>query len=301
MENFSSLIGQDHIKRQLGFYLDSQTSNTRIPFIMMNGAKGSGKTEFCRGFAKALKKPMMEINCSTIKDSNQFFEQIFVPHIMNKDVTVLFDECHALPKSLMMTFLTVFNTQGPAVREFSFNDEIAEFNFNKQTYLFATTDQEKVFAPLKDRFTIIDFKPYSSAEMAQIIKVATSWVEFRDDVLETISDSVRGNARSAVLRANEILRYCNKNNQSFFDPSSWEDLCSLVNIEKNGLSNSEIEVLNILKERGDCTLTMLSAVTGLSRSTLQRDVESFLLKKNFIRIDITRKITSKGLNVLAGL
>jgi Holliday junction resolvasome RuvABC ATP-dependent DNA helicase subunit len=46
---------------------------------------------------------------------------------------------------------------------------------------------------------------------------------------------------------------------------------------------------------------MLSAVTGLSRSTLQRDVESFLLKKNFIRIDVTRKITSKGLNVLAGL
>jgi Holliday junction resolvasome RuvABC ATP-dependent DNA helicase subunit len=137
--------------------------------------------------------------------------------------------------------------------------------------------------------------------MAQIIKVATSWVEFRDDVLETISDSVRGNARSAVLRANEILRYCNKNNQSFFDPSSWEDLCNLVNIEKNGLSNSEIEVLNILKERGDCTLTMLSAVTGLSRSTLQRDVESFLLKKNFIRIDVTRKITSKGLNVLASL
>jgi Holliday junction resolvasome RuvABC ATP-dependent DNA helicase subunit len=137
--------------------------------------------------------------------------------------------------------------------------------------------------------------------MAQIIKVATSWVEFRDDVLETIADSVRGNARSAVLRANEILRYCNKNNQSFFDSSSWEDLCSLVNIEKNGLSNSEIEVLNILKERGDCTLTMLSAVTGLSRSTLQRDVESFLLKKNFIRIDVTRKITSKGLNVLASL
>ena len=301
MENFSNLVGQDHIKRQLSFYLDSQNTDSRIPFVMMNGAKGLGKTEFCRAFAKALKKPIMEINCSTIKDSNQFFEQIFVPLIMNNKITVLFDECHALPKSLMMTFLTVFNTQGPTVRQFAVNDSIAEFDFNKQTYLFATTDQEKVFAPLKDRFTIIDFKPYTSNEMAQIISKTASWVKFDDDVLNTISESVRGNARSAVLRTDEILRYCNKHNQSSFGADSWSDLCNLVNIEKNGLRNSEIEVLNILKERGDCTLSMLSSVTGLSRSTLQRDVETFLLKKNFIRIDVTRKITSKGLNALASL
>ena len=300
MENFSNLVGQDHIKRQLDFYLDSQNSDTRIPFIMMNGAKGLGKTEFCRNFAKALKKPIMEINCSTIKSSNDFFDQIFVPLIMNQEITVLFDECHALPKSLMMTFLTVFNTQGSAVRQFSFNDNIAEFDFNKQTYLFATTDQDKVFAPLKDRFTIIDFKPYTSSEMAQIISKTASWVDFQDDVLDVVADSVRGNARSAVLRSDEILRYCNKNNQSLFGVSDWTELCNLVNIEKNGLRNSEIEVLNILKERGDCTLGMLSSVTGLSRTTLQRDVESFLLKKNFIRIDGTRKITSKGLNALAG-
>jgi len=300
MENFSNLVGQDHIKRQLDFYLNSQSSETRIPFIMMNAAKGSGKTEFCRNFAKALKKPIMEINCSTIKDSSQFFDQIFVPMIMNNKITVLFDECHALPKSLMMSFLTVFNTQGPTVRQFAFNDNIAEFDFNKQTYLFATTDQEKVFAPLKDRFTIIDFKPYTSNEMAQIISKTADWVEFKDDVLEVVAESVRGNARSAVLRSDEILRYCNKNNQSVFGLDDWTELCSLVNIEKNGLRNSEIEVLTILKERGDCTLGMLSSVTGLSRTTLQRDIESFLLKKNFIRIDGTRKITTKGLNALAG-
>lgn len=299
--NFSHLIGQDHIKRQLDFYLDGEKSGSTVPFIMMNGAKGLGKTEFCRGFAKALKKPMIEINCSTIKDSNQFFEQIFIPLIMNNEITVLFDECHAMPKSLMMSFLTVFNTENTSVRQFAFNDGIAEFNFNKQTYLFATTDQEKVFAPLKDRFTIIDFKPYTVGEMANIIQKKASWVVFFDDVLETIAESVRGNARSAALRAEEILRYCNKNNQNTFSLDSWANLCSLVNIEKSGLRNSEIEVLNTLKERGNCTLGMLSSVTGLSRSTLQRDVESYLLKKKFIHIDVTRKITSDGLKALASL
>lgn len=299
--NFSHLVGQDHIKRQLEFYSTGQKSGSIIPFIMMNGAKGLGKTEFCRSFAKSLAKPLLEINCSTIKSSDDFFDQVFIPFVMNNEITVLFDECHCIPKSLMMTFLTVFNTENTSVRQFAFNDNVAEFDFNKQTYLFATTEQDKVFAPLKDRFNIIDFKPYNNNEMAQIIEKSTSWVKFEDDVLESVADSVRGNARSAVQRAKDIINYCNQKNQSSFSIDDWNSLCYVVNIQSKGLRNSEIEVLRILRDRGNCSLGMLSSVTGLSRTALQKDVESFLLKKNFMMIDGHRKITSEGLKVLANL
>ena len=36
-----------------------------------------------------------------------------------------------------------------------------------------------------------------------------------------------------------------------------------LGIKPLGLSNIEIEILSILKERGNCSLQMLSAVTGM--------------------------------------
>ena len=106
------LIGQAQLKKRLQFYTDSKKATGVIPFLMFNGAKGLGKTEFAKQFAKTLGKPMIEINCSTIRNGEQFFEQIFIPAILDKDVTILFDEAHALPNDLVMAFLTIFNVVG---------------------------------------------------------------------------------------------------------------------------------------------------------------------------------------------
>ena len=65
-----------------------------------------------------------------------------------------------------------------------------------------------------------------------------------------------------------------------------------------GLSNIEVEILRILDERGDCTLQMLSSVTGMSRSALQRDAEIYLLRQGLLKIDGLRKITKKGVDLL---
>jgi len=296
---FNSLIGQDHIKRQLDFYLRAHKATGVTPFLMFNGAKGLGKTEFAKQFAKELKKPMLEINCSTIKNSKQFFEQIFMPVIMDNEITILFDECHALPKDLVMAFLTVFNIDNSRRREFNFEDSSLEFNFEKQTYVFATTEPDRLFAPFKDRLTIIDFKPYSQPELADILKKKLDYVVFDDATLATISDSLRGNARSAVKRAKEIGMYCESKNQSKFGPQDWKELCHDLGINALGLTNTEIEILHVLKNRGDCTLGMLSAATGLSRTCIQRDSEIYLLKKGLINIDIKRKITSEGIRAIS--
>ena len=296
---FNSLIGQDHIKRQLDFYLRAHKATGVTPFLMFNGAKGLGKTEFAKQFAKELKKPMLEINCSTIKNSKQFFEQIFMPVIMDNEITILFDECHALPKDLVMAFLTVFNIDNSRRREFSFEDSSLEFNFEKQTYVFATTEPDKLFAPFKDRLTIIDFKPYSQIELSDILQKKLDHVSFDSATLVSISDSLRGNARSAVKRAKEIEMYCESKNQAPFGPQDWKELCHDLGIDALGLTNTEIEILHVLKNRGDCTLGMLSAATGLSRTCIQRDSEIHLLKKGLMNIDIKRKITPAGIRAIS--
>ena len=298
---FDSLIGQNHIKRQLKFYVDAYKATRTTPFIMFNGAKGLGKTEFSKQFAKELKKPLLEINCSTIKNNQQFFEQIFMPVIMDNEITILFDEAHALPKELVMAFLTVFNVEGSKRKSLEWRDSTFEFNFEKQTFIFATTELDKLFAPFKDRLTIIDFKPYSEEELGQILQKKLDWVSFEDGVMDNIAPTLRGNARAAVKRSIEISMYCESRNTAKFGQKEWKSLCDLLGINPSGLSNTEMEILNILKERGDCTLAMLSAATGLSRTAIQRDAEIYLLRKGAIKIEGTRKITNLGMRILSGV
>jgi Holliday junction resolvasome RuvABC ATP-dependent DNA helicase subunit len=298
---FENMIGQPQIKSTLQFYVEAAQNGGIIPPVLFTGARGLGKTEFAREFSKNLKKPILEINCSTIKNNRQFFEQIFVPIVMNNDVVLIFDECHSLPKDLQNAFLTVFNVEKGFRKHFEWDGSSMEFDFSRQSYLFATTEPDKIFAPLKDRFEEIDFRPYSSDEMAKILSGRTDWVEFQDSILDKIVPTLRGNARSAVKRAKQICLYCEGKNNHKFGANEWKDMCDTLGITADGLSNSEIQILSVLKQRGPCTLAMLSAATGFSRTALQRDIEMHLLRKGFMRIDGKREITGAGVNALEKL
>ena len=304
---FPDLVGQDAVKKKLSFYLDAFEKTGVCPFLNLIGAKGLGKTEFAKAFAKNLynedgdRRTFLEINCSTIKNNEQFFEQIFLPVISDNEITVLFDECHALPQDLTMAFLTIFNTEKNARKHFEWNEMTFEFNFKKQTFIFATTESDKIFPPLKDRLTTIDFEPYEQDELAEIIKLCTPEVNYKGDVLIEISSTIRNNARSAVKRSKEISLYCGAKQNFEFGVSEFEDLCDQVGILPLGISYTEKQILEVLKESGSATLTGLAAKLGLSKTALQRDHELYLLNKSLIEIDGKRKITSRGRKVCESL
>jgi Holliday junction resolvasome RuvABC ATP-dependent DNA helicase subunit len=213
---FKELIGQDHIKSSLQFYVEASNRGGAVPPLLFTGARGLGKTEFARQMAKNLKKPVLELNCSTIKNNTQFFEQIFVPIVMGNEIVLIFDECHALPKELQNAFLTVFNVEKHTRKHFEWQGSTMEFDFTKQTYLFATTEPDKIFTPLKDRFEEIDFRPYTEIELSSILKKRADWVDVDVALLPVIADTLRGNARSAVKRAKQIEMFCETKNVSKF-------------------------------------------------------------------------------------
>lgn len=303
---FSGLIGQDEVKRQLCFFAEAQNATGISPFMMLSGAKGLGKTEFAKSFAGGLqnkdgsKRPLLEINCSTIKNANAFFEQIFIPIIMHNEITLLMDEAHMLPRDLVNAFLTVFNTEKGNYKEYNTGEQIYPFDFTMQNFVFATTELDKLFPPFRDRLYTIDFRPYSIEELGDILKVnCADEIKFEDGLLEIIADTTRGNARSAVKRAREVTLYCESKFDPEFNKADWDKICFTLDIKPMGLSNIEVELITILKERGTCSLQMLSAVTGMSRTAIQRDAENYLLKRGLMKINGQREITGKGANVLA--
>jgi Holliday junction resolvasome RuvABC ATP-dependent DNA helicase subunit len=301
---FSHLIGQENVKKKLNFYLKAYHATSICPFLNLVGAKGLGKTLFAKEFAKNLKnkdgakRPFLELNCSTIKNNEQFFEQIFIPLIMNNEITILFDEAHALPKDLTMAFLTIFNTEKTNTKEFTYEDQTFTFDFSKQTFIFATTESDKLFPPLKDRLTTVDFEQYSTDNLGKIIELNCNGINFSDEAMVALSATVRGNARNAVMRSKEIVLYCESENKNTFDLNDYNILVDLLGILPQGITCTEKQILQILSERGSCKLQTLSAVTGLSPTAIRRDHEVYLLRKNFIQIDGERKITHHGRNLI---
>lgn len=296
-KSFSHIIGQEQIKRQLDFYLDAYKNTGVLPFLMFNGQRGIGKTEFARALGAACKKTFYEINSSSIKNEKQFFEQM-MPQVQDTDCVLFFDEAHELPRKLIAAFLSILNTEKKTVVTYTHQDVEYVFDFSKMSFIFATTEMDRLFAPFKDRLTVVDFVPYSNSEVKDIIKKRIPDVKFAAGALDDISTTIRGNARSAVKRAKEIEMYCEAKNNPDFSLEDWKELCHKANINKRGLSNTEVQILSALKERGPLTLTMLSAITGLSVQALRKDAELHLLKMNLLRIEGTRQITSQGLRLL---
>ena len=93
---FPSIIGQDNAKRVLNFFCDGFKQTKVMPHLMFVAPKGCGKTTFAKAVARRLKriddaKRYFEINCSTIKNVKQFFNQLVIPIMQDRDATILFD------------------------------------------------------------------------------------------------------------------------------------------------------------------------------------------------------------------
>ena len=299
-KRFAGLFGQKTVKKRLNFYLDAFKKTSTCPFLFFIGAKGLGKTEFARQFGEHLenadgkRRPFLELNCSTIKNVEQFFDQVFIPLIMDNEITVLFDEAHELPKDLTNAFLTVFNTERGTHKNLRWRDGEYPFDFKKQTFLFATTEADKVWPPLKDRLTVVDFEDYTPKELGQILQSQAEEISFNEKALVELAKTSRGNARSCVMRAKEVELFCAAKGDNIFQLSDFAVFCDKLGINPLGVNNIEKKILSILRMDGQASLQELCAKTGLCRTAIQRDVELYLMKKNLIKIDGKRHITKQG-------
>ena len=297
---FAGLFGQINVKKRLNFYLKAFDKTSLCPFLLLVGAKGLGKTEFAREFGANLKnrdgknRSFLEMNCAGIKNLEGFFDQIFIPLIMDSEITVLFDEAHELPKDVTNAFLTIFNTERSNTRDFRWRDGEYPFDFKQQTFLFATTEPDKLFPPLKDRLTTVDFEDYEPFELAQILEAQVEDISFEEKALLELAKTSRGNARDCVKVAKELTGWCAANETKIFQLKDFAKFCDDLGINPLGVSHIEKKVLSILRRDGQASLQELCAKTGLSRTAIQRDVELYLMKKSLIKIDGKRHITKEG-------
>jgi len=305
-ELFPDIVGQSNAKRVLDFFCRGYEKASRIPHLMVVAPKGCGKTTMAKATARRLKsinkdKKYFEINCSTLKNVKQFFNQIVIPYMQDREATILFDECSEIPKDVTMALLTILNPNPDHQTSFSFEDYTVDFDFRQLSFMFATTETQSVFHALMDRLERVDLEEYSLSEMGEIVGMNLD-LKIEAKALESISSVLRGNARAAQKMAQKIESYCEMNNTKVFKNSDWEKLSNILSIFPLGLNTTEILLLNILKDNKDCSLTNLAAKTGISKHAVQRDFEIYLQKHSLMDITTAgRNITAKGLDYLKKL
>ena len=314
---FKDIVGQEKPKKELGFYLDSYLTTRMIPNMMIVAPKGQGKTTIARELAKGLvqfddmgsvvqvpskldptvmkdkRKPFIEVNCSTLKSVKQFINGLVIPYIQDKDVTLLFDEASEIPRDVTMALLTILNPNPDNRTTFSMDEYVCDFDFRRQTFIFATSEIQKVFHALSDRLERITLEEYSNEHLAAIVAKGLPEVNCKGNVVLDVATVLRGNARAAQKMASKIMSYLK--GSKVFMPKHWDELRSILSIYPLGLNAIEIQILRYLAQNTTGTsLTGLSAKTGMSRESLQKDTELYLQKHNLKEITTGgRTITGK--------
>ena len=162
----------------------------------------------------------------------------------------------------------------------------------------ATTDQQKLVEPLRDRLRDIAFEEYKNKELYDIFHDNLEWsADIADSAKEDIVSSFRGNPRDAVVKAEDLKIYVAARNVKKVTKQIWEEFSDTMGVKKFGLTASEMSIVKALGERGAMTLNGLASVTGFQRGAIQKDYETMLIKKRLLKIDTKRELTKKGLDL----
>ena len=297
---FYDLVGQERACKKLGHLLDAQKERGGIiPHLLFRGGKGDGKTRLASAMGRWIEdgddpskdhKDFFVINSSSIKNLDDLVSDILIP-IQGMYCTLFFDEVHELHPKVVAALLTILEPNKRNRTTYSHKGQQLNFDFKKQTFMFATTEDHKVFHALKDRMYKVDLRPYSKDELGEIVlAVVGDKVSIGDDVLEEVSSHVRQNARSA----DQMAKFIVNEGKSEFKQKDWESMKDALSILPLGLEEDELRVLELLKKNGPMSLGMLSSALGRPVQAVRRDLEDYLKRRGLIVIDGKREITDLG-------
>ena len=220
-----------------------------------------------------------------------------LPYVYDKDTTIIFDEASELPRDVTMALLTILNPNSTNQNDFTFDEGTYTFRFNQNSFIFCTTEAQKIFHALLDRLYRIDLEDYSYIDLGKIISgnLKTKNQSIQEEILNEVASVCRGNARQAQSMANQVSSYLASKNSKELDKTGWLEIKDRLSIYPLGLTEIELNVIKLLKEYGELRLTNLSAKTNLTKDMLQKNVELYLMRNHLIEIKPTgRALTKKG-------
>jgi Holliday junction resolvasome RuvABC ATP-dependent DNA helicase subunit len=277
------IIGQDGVKKQIGFFINSVSLSTPFPTLLLTGSKGLGKTYTSEKIARALGRKMVEFNCGSIKETNEFIEQVLIGQVSGQEnVCLLMDESHELSFEITNFLLSLLNPSNKDGKfYFRYNGIDIEYDMNKVNVVFATTDAYMMFSPLVNRCREMYFSPYTVSEINLILEKYAEGINIKTEN-PNLAHACRRRARNAFSLAQDIVRHCSMEHTKVFDDKGWNSLTGIFGIYPMGVKSQEVRMLKILDENSPISLKNLSVVLGVNKKNIEDEISLWPRELGFL-------------------
>jgi holliday junction DNA helicase RuvB len=166
------------------------------------------------------------------------------------------------------------------------------------TLISATTDEWALSKPLRDRFKIIlRLEHYSETELENLLQQRVhrlGW-SVSDDALKGIAARGRGTPRLAMRLLESARRMTRALDETEITVANLTLTCNIEEIDTIGLDSLEQQYLTMLKEESPLRLNILATRLGLPTRTIEKIVESDLIRLGLVsKDDSGRILTAAG-------
>ena len=267
------------------------------------GPPGTGKTLVAKAVHAELgNTKLIETNGETI---SKIRELLSILVNADDDTTIFVDEAQGANSKAQHILLTALSEKkvtlpAGALSACSYIVPLANF-----TFIMATTHEYLIKDALRERMRIYcRFDYYSLEDLTEIVRQragALKWQYESDDIPRIIAQAAKKTPRLALHRNLQTSwNVARSHDRDIITLADVNEAFRLLQIDDLGLEQVDRAYLKILSENGRTPLSVLSSKLSLPAMTVQRVIEPYLLKEDFITKTTTsaRAITEKGIKQL---
>lgn len=287
--DWDHFIGQNNLKERLQVHIQAAREQQRpMDHVLLAGPPGFGKSSLAELIATDLTDPLHTLTMPIDRNT-------LIYTLANFEGGVLFlDEIHAMTKRDQEVLLPVLE-DGVVIDKHGFRSVVPWL-----TIVAATTERDKLIAPLYDRFAVKpDFVPYTEDELSQIVmgmaqKIGLELPEQDARVFGRASGGVPRNARQFITATRDLASVQDK-------PPTAQEVLALCQVDEDGLSMQHLQYLEVLhSQRGVAAERTIEMILRVPKPVI-RDLERLLLANGYMQYSPSgRRLTPKGMSKVGG-